>query len=158
VIAGQEAVERGDHVVFRDGKTAGTVILAAMRALRSTSLGQSAGRRNVIPQDDLKTVTGRQRGYFLSSVNLVLIVVLMVVLIFSLRLLDRSGSPEVRLSDRYHELHGRDDLSAAEQVELEMEKCRFKRDLLARQERENRRDYETARAAYQQSCAHRLPL
>ena len=100
---------------------------------------------------------GRARGYFLSSVNLVLIVVLLVVLIFSLRLLNRSGPAEVRLSDRYHELNARDDLTAAEQAELEIEKCRFKRDLLARYAREKRPELEAAEAEYRQSCARRLP-
>lgn len=102
-------------------------------------------------------LAGRERGYFLSSVNLVLIVVLLVVLIFSLRLLNRPGPAEVRFSERYHELNARDDLSAAERAELEIEKCRFKRDLLARYEKEERAEFEAAEAEYRQSCAQRLP-
>lgn len=99
----------------------------------------------------------RQGGYFLSAVNLVLIVVLMVVLLFSLRLLNRSSPPEARYSDRYHELNDRDNLSAAEKAELEIEKCRFKRDLLARLRKENRRELENAESEYRQSCARLLP-
>lgn len=100
---------------------------------------------------------GRERGYFLSSVNLVLIAVLLVVLIFSLRLLIRPGPAEARLSDRYHELNGRDDLTAAERAEFEVEKCRFRRDLLARYEKEKHPRLEAAEAEYRKSCAHRLP-
>jgi hypothetical protein len=105
----------------------------------------------------LNALAGRERGYFLSSVNLVLVVVLLVIVIFSLRLMNRPGPAEVRLSERYHELNARDDLSAAERAELELEKCRFKRDLLARYEKEERPEFEAAETEYRQSCAQRLP-
>lgn len=105
----------------------------------------------------IRKETDRQGGYFLSAVNLVLIVVLLVVLLFSLRLLNKSGPSEVRYSDRYLELKDRDNLSAAEKTELEIEKCRFKRDLLARHSKDNRRAFENAEREYRRSCGDLLP-
>jgi hypothetical protein len=123
-----------------------------MRARRTA--GSPPGEARSRGSDPLP---GRERGYFLSSVNLVLIVVLLVVLIFSLRLLDRSEPAEIRPSERYRELNARDDLSAAERAQLEIEKCRYQRDLLASYAKHARPEFEAAEAEYRQSCAQRLP-
>jgi len=99
----------------------------------------------------------RQRGYFFSAVNLILVVVLLIVMLFSLRLLEKSASPGVTYSERYRELAGKENLSAAERAELALEECRYKRDRVEFYRREKRAEFESAKTAYLQSCDQPLP-
>ena len=98
-----------------------------------------------------------QRGYFFSAVNLVLVAVLLIALLFSLRLLEKSSPPEVSYSLRYRELAGKENLSAVESAELALEKCRYKHDLIEFYRREKRPEFERAASDYRQSCARPLP-
>ncbi|MGD2172772.1 MAG: hypothetical protein PVI79_04780 [Gammaproteobacteria bacterium] len=99
-----------------------------------------------------RPITNGQRGYFFSAINLVLVVVLLIVLLFSLRLLEKSTPAGVTHSERYRELAGKKNLSAAESAELALEECRYKRDLVEFYRREKSPEFELADADYRRSC------
>lgn len=105
----------------------------------------------------VRLTRNRQQGYFFSALNLVLVVVLLIVLLFSLRLLEKSAAPGISYSERYRELAGRESLSAEESAELALEECRYKRDLVEFYRREKRAEFEPAKADYLQSCDQPLP-
>ena len=77
---------------------------------------------------------------------------LLVILLFSLRLLERSAPPDVGYSERYRELAGKENPSAAESAELAAEECRYKRELVDFYRRERRAEFERAAADYRQTC------
>ena len=99
-----------------------------------------------------------QQGFFVPALVLTLLIVLFLAMLFGTRLLDRSRPMDVEYSARYHELNAKESLDADERAELEVERCRFERDLLNQLEQEDLPSYEHARSRYESECQYRLPL
>ena len=88
----------------------------------------------------------------------VLLVIIFVMLLFGVRLLEKKVPVGIKHSERYHELAEKAELSEAEAAELELETCRFKRDLLVWLERNRKSDHAAALEKYRAGCATILPL
>jgi hypothetical protein len=98
-----------------------------------------------------------QFGFFVPALVIVFLVVLFVALLFGLRLLEKSLPIDIQYSKRYHELVEKEFLIEEERKELELEKCRFKRDLVVHIKKENLPNHENAKLAYDKSCQNILP-
>ena len=99
-----------------------------------------------------------QRGFFVPALVAVLLVIIFIILLFGVRLLEKKVPVGVKYSERYHELAGKAELSEIEAAELELETCRFKRDLLTWLEQNRKSDHVAALEKYRESCAGVLPL
>ena len=105
-----------------------------------------------------RTAAKFHAGFFVPSMVAVFLVVIFFVLLFGTRLLNKSQPVEVGYSERYRELSGKESLSAEEQAELELETCRYKRDLVRYLKNKAMANYDREKANYRQSCEKILPL
>ncbi len=88
----------------------------------------------------------------------VFLVVIFVALLFGTRLLNRAQPVEIGYSERYRELSSKQTLSAEEQAELELETCRYQRDLVAYLKNKAMANYDREKTLYRQNCEAILPL
>ncbi len=105
---------------------------------------------------------GASGKFRLSPLATALAVAVFAALLFASRNLNRSeqepGDTVVRYSDRYFELVQKDDLSAEERAELELETCRFRRDTIRFVLNKPLATAEAELAAYRRDCEDMLPL
>lgn len=92
----------------------------------------------------------------------VFLVVIFVALLFGTRLLNNPEratlSGQVKYSERYLELSQKNSLTEAEQVEFELETCRYRRDSLRLLMSKPLANSEAEFASYRQDCEPVLPF
>lgn len=99
-----------------------------------------------------------QHGFFVPAVLLVFLVVIFMAILFGSRLLEKSEPVDVQFSARYHELRNKEFLTEEEMAELELERCRFDRDLLLHIRETDAERFEKTKASYEIKCQDKLPL
>ena len=89
---------------------------------------------------------------------MVLLVILFIAALFGARLLQKSEPDKISYSERYHELVNKEVLSDAEQAELELETCKFKRKRLVYLRGKSLANSDQEAADYLATCENLLPF